>query len=166
MINKHNIRTIAFLRPHQLSDVETHIVKYLEKNIDRYSSQEIGIMLEICSLNHIYNNMITNDDHCIGFEIEFTGSAQKPNINEAFNLSIEQVYSVGCILTLSNKIRIFIPEMYFNQYNLVYDHASKSFSGIKQGDYIQGKIIDTRYEKGIFDCIGQLTMWEYENMRI
>ena len=94
------------------------------------------------------------------FDITFKADAIKPVLMKSYDSVITLVFDKGVLAQAYNKFKILIPYSSLIEQGFEYDVENNSYKKppkeYKIGDSIYPNIINIRYDKNGFSCIGSL----------
>jgi DNA-directed RNA polymerase subunit E'/Rpb7 len=158
-----NINKIIELEPIFLnSNLKTIIKEFINKTEKDNCSYNNGYVLDIIDVN-INNIKISEATSKILVDVNYNAKTLKPEIGVCYDGVCSQVFSAGIFVLVLDKLKIFIPLSYIEEYQYEYKNdtfVSSSHSLIKKSSVITTIITDIKY--GIvdnvyrFNCIGKL----------
>lgn len=125
-----------------IPDLQNPTHRILERFQQKYTntcSKEYGYILQVIRVVQIFSSRISIYNANIIVECDIEVECLKPKIGEQVHGTIQQIFPQGLIVLIENCMKVFIPSPK-GQYH-------------KQQE-IQFMIVQTRFQKGKYDCIG------------
>jgi DNA-directed RNA polymerase subunit E'/Rpb7 len=150
-----NIVLSSVLEPHYLThDYKNHLLS-IYKNKYESTGNDIGYIVNILAIKDIISTNLNNDSQII-VESLCNCNIFKPDIGMKVDCVIDMIHING-IFVSKYTIKILIPSSNNN-----YEYCNNSFKmggkEFKVGDTIQIEIVNIRYDKYIYSCIGKLIL--------
>lgn len=147
------LRKRVILEPENFSDdITPLLIKKLKA--DKYCSEKHGYIIDIENIISFTSAISRINGHNI-VDVLFNALTIKPTIGKEFECIVNMIFPQGIFAEYMN-IQIVIPASELTEF--VYDNQTffKSDKVIKIGDKIKIRIVNTRYKKHKFSCIGSL----------
>jgi DNA-directed RNA polymerase subunit E'/Rpb7 len=143
-------------------DVKRHIFETTKRIYENTSIKQIGYIIKITRLNHIYNTYIDKSSYNIIVEANYNIDVCNPTVDDVIrDCKIHLIMNHGIFLK-HYKIDILIPSSQLSDY--YYDTVKQTFihkktkMNISKGDLIDVKIIDRRFNQNEFSCIAKINI--------
>ena len=146
------------LHPNELYNVKKSIKNKLEQKIYK-CTKEYGYIQSIVQILSYKTNIISRTNgHCC-FTVTYTMDTLKPEIYNIYKCQIEILSQHG-IISQFNGIKELVPQdavkdWHFNANKKKYIHKILDKS-MYVGEWITVKLIKIRFDKNIFQCIGEI----------
>lgn len=145
-------KTIEFI-PNPKDNSETYWLSLFKEKYNSTCNKKYGYILDILKINKVLNSTISiyNGNCILTCEIQIVNLL--PIIHNSIEGIIQKIYKEGIFLLCENCMKIFIPTE-----NLKDNHYSGNLKDFKPkiNEQIIVKIIDIRFSKGKYDCIGKI----------
>ena len=138
----------------------THLFETVKKKIENECTKEDGYILNVKKFVKIKNHYISNIDSMPIFIIQIEVETLKPEKDKEYMGVVCMNFTGGILLDIKNKIKVVIPtsclqDFIFNAQEKKYIHNFKNYV-INENDEIKICIVNVRYAKQKFSCIGEL----------
>lgn len=124
-------------------NLENRLKELLAEKIVGSCDYKDGIILSVENILN-YSHKFWNATSEYIFFINFEGKTLKPVIGDVFMMKIKKIFPAGVFGTIEGSIDVFVP--------------SGNLKGgvLEENDEVLIEIVNVRYEKGKFDCIGRI----------
>ena len=150
-----------YMHPEFLDEnLSSHIKEKLKENYEGECSKRDGFICKILGIFSYRNNHIINNP-LIEFNISFKAMVLKPEPGKVLSVKVNMVFHHGIFAEL-NSLKILIPTSRLKKYkfkNVIESSESYFYykkNEISVGSNIKAKIVEVRYERGKYSCIGDL----------
>lgn len=120
------------------------LLEHLRKKIQRTCSKQYGFILDILRVVNVKSRKVSIYNGNIIVDCTIEVDHLFPQVGQMLNGTVKQIFPQGLIILVKDCMKVFIP--YSNTQN----------TQIKPEQIVEFKIVQTRFQKGKFDCIGQL----------
>lgn len=143
-------KTIQFI-PNPRDNSETYWLSLFREKYNSTCNKKYGYILDILKINKVLNSTISiyNGNLILTCEIQIVNLL--PVINRTIEGLIQKIYKEGIFLLCKNCMKIFIPIETFR----TTENNPKNFKP-KINEKIIVEIVDIRFSKGKYDCIGKI----------
>ena len=140
------------------SDYEEHILKKIKINMENTCSYNHGYIISVNKILDIGENMISNANSSVIFNVKYEVDILKPEIDDILNGTVCMIIEDGILLDIDEKIKILISAQSMKNYE--YNKDKNVFVDgkdiIQMGMNIDTQVIQIQYEKHNFSYIGKL----------
>jgi len=150
------------LKPDMLDhDYKNHMMKVLKTKYEKSCIADWGYIIEILAIRKILTDEIGSIIPTAKLLLETDMTVFLPTVGMEFNMCIDLIFTHG-IFAQRDKIRILIPITSMEGWTIVKDFTShrlvntKEHQTLKINDNVQVRLVDVRFEKNGYSCIGEL----------
>ena len=129
--------------------------KLLEKYINRCSKHN-GYILKIYPGVQILNNVVSNVNSSVYFNVKFKARCLKPEIDSEHECKVCMVFVNGLFAEVKGVLKIFIPNDRMKKYKFQGTKYTYKDNTIEVDSIITARLNMIKYEKHNFNCIGTL----------
>lgn len=144
-------KTIQFI-PNPMDNSETYWLSLFREKYNSTCNKKYGYILDILKINKVLNSTISiyNGNLILTCEIQIVNLL--PEIHKSIEGIIQKIYKEGIFLLCKNCMKIFIP---IENLKPPKDIKVNDFKP-KINEKIIVEIVDIRFSKGKYDCIGKI----------
>lgn len=141
--------------------------KILDKINKKYikCNMEHGYVLKIQKIDKKFSVKINNNTSNIIFYIKFIAQRILPEVDKILTCKVQAIFNHGIFAQIEDKIKIIIPIASLSKFSYIKD-GNETFPDtpifysekrtIHKDMYIKIQIIDVKYAKNRYNCIGKL----------
>ena len=140
------------------NNIKNHLLNKLKKTMEGKCTYDNGYIITVNKIITIGNNIIGGANSLAIFDITYEAKILKPKKGHVLTGKVFMVFPYGILIDICGKMNVLVPVEKMEGYK--YQEESNSFTLLKHS--IQNEvelsieIIDTKYEKKQFSCIGKL----------
>ena len=140
------------------NNINKYILESIKNKYEGTCSKEKGYFIKVNKVNKIIETFL-NEDVELYFTCNCNVDVLKPTKDKELDLKVTMIFVHGIFCQLNN-LKLLIPQDELTNY--IFDGQEKKYihknskREIKNNDTIKTKIIDIRYKKKNFNCIGQI----------
>lgn len=164
------LNTYVHIHPINLDkNIKDKILLTLKNNYKDKCTRKYGDILKILRIISYKDNIISNSNLNIIFNVKYEILSLKPTIGLELIAITQLIFSEGILLKINNNIRIFIKEceLIYHKYDIENNLFIKkdklitdeliiiNNSNIEQNSLIQFRIKSLKYEINMYTCIGE-----------
>ena len=157
-----NIPVEIFLSPDLMGrKYKDNIMKILKEKYEKNCIPEWGYILKINKLVRMISDEIGNITPAVKILIEVNMTIIMPQIGMEFTMGIDIIFTHG-IFIHRDKVRILIPIASMEGWTMIKDFTSQRLVNsqtnavLKTNDKINIKLVNVRFEKDGYSCIGEI----------
>jgi hypothetical protein len=137
-------QTIPYSTEVQLdTDRTTSLLEHFQQKMRWTCTKKYGFILDVLRIVQIKSRKISIYNGNIIIECIIEVDQLYPKVGQTSNGTVKQIFPQGIITIVKDCMKVFIP----------CDTRSISF---KPEQIVNFKVVQTRFQKGKYDCIGQL----------
>lgn len=139
---------------------ESHLLDAARKVYLNSCTKENGYITSVKSLTKIVGSYISNVNSLPVFEVQLEIESVLPKIGDTFTSKVCMIFQHGLLVEVEPVQKILIPTPSLNAKGFEYSHDDKTFvsesESISNGAEISVEIVNVRYNRGNFSCIGKM----------
>jgi DNA-directed RNA polymerase subunit E'/Rpb7 len=141
------------------NNIKTHIFEKLKKTMEGMCTFDNGYIISVTKLIKIGNNKIGCANSLIIFDVTYEAEVLRPKKGDVLSGKVCMVFQHGIFIDVYGKMKVLVPATIMSEYT--YQSSDNSFvcgerDIIKNEICISVKIVDIKYDKKQFSCIGKL----------
>ena len=140
------------------SNIKEHILNKVKKTMEGKCTFDNGYIINVNKLLKIGDNTIGCANSLVIFNITYEAEVLKPEKGQILHGKVCMVFQHGIFVDVYGKMKVLVPATSMDQYE--YQQPENIFTWgkkkIENGVDISVDIVDTKYEKKQFSCIGRL----------
>jgi len=140
------------------SDIKYHILNKLKKTMEGKCTFDNGYIISVNKLLEIGDNKIGCANSLVIFNVTYEADVLKPEKGHILSGKVCMVFQHGIFVDIYGKMKVLVPATSMEQYE--YQQGENIFTRgkntIENGVDVSVDIVDTKYEKKQFSCIGKL----------
>lgn len=156
-----NIPVEIFLSPDKMGgDYKNNIMKVLRDKYEKNCIADWGYILKINKLVRMISDEIGNITPAVKMLIEVNMTVIMPEVGMDFTMGIDIIFTHG-IFIHRDKVRILMPIASMEGWTVIKDFTSqklvhtKTNAVLKTNDKIHIRLVNVRFEKDGYSCIGE-----------
>jgi DNA-directed RNA polymerase II subunit RPB7 len=139
-------------------DIKDHILVKLKKNMEGRCTFDNGYIITVNKIINVGSNTIGSANSLIIFDITYEANTLRPEKGVVLTGKVCMVFKHGIFVDIFGKMKVLVPSNFIEGYE--YQQDSNSFtclkSIIKNDVEVSVDIVDMKYDKKQFSCIGKL----------
>jgi len=154
----------VILQPKDLDqNYKQHILNVVKEKNEGSCISEIGYVIKVVRLRKIISDYISSIIPVANFLVEMELFVFYPSVGMKLEVNIDIIFSHGIFIN-KDKIRILVPINTMEGWEMVKDFSSQRMvhastqKVLKKGDLIFIELMECRFEKDGFSCIGKLLL--------
>jgi DNA-directed RNA polymerase subunit E'/Rpb7 len=128
---------------YQLDVEQSPLIHHLRKKIQRTCTKRYGFILDILRVIQVHSQRVSIYNGNIIVDCTIEVDRLYPEIDQIAKGVVRQIFPQGTILMVSDCMKVFIPN-------------SDPPMRIQMNEIVEFRVIQTRFQKGKYDCIGKL----------
>lgn len=143
------------------SDIEYHLLAKLKRIMKDKCTADDGYFININKITCIGDNTIENANSLVICDVIYEAEVLKPTKGQILSGKVCMVFQHGIFVDIYGKMKVLVPSTSMNNYT--YNESDNNFTSplllektIENGVDIDINIVDIKYEKKQFSCIGKL----------
>lgn len=145
-------KTIEFIPDLNSKSVDLRMVlAEMKKNVEKTCCQKHGFILEVIAVKSILSNKLSMYNGKLILDCLIEIEHLLPHPNAIVSGVIQQKFPQGLIVLVKNCMKSFVP------------CVESDLSTLEVGDEIEFEISQIRFQKGKYDCIGDLVVQSGKN---
>lgn len=154
-----NLILSTFIEAEKMNNkIKETLFQSIQKKYENTCSENNGYIINIVKLNNIIDSKLSEDVQ-LHFTCNCNVNILKPSVKDQIKFKVTMMFIHGIFCQLNN-LKVLIPhdqlkKFTFDSKNKIYISEDKK-TEIKINDEIIVEIIDIRYKKKNFNCIGKI----------
>lgn len=139
-------------------DIEDHILLKLKKTMEGRCTFDNGYIITVNKIINVGSNTIGSANSLIIFDITYEANTLRPEKGVVLSGKVCMVFKHGIFVDICGKMKVLVPSNFIEGYEYQQDSNSFTFleSIIKNDVEVSVDIVDMKYDKKQFSCIGKL----------
>jgi DNA-directed RNA polymerase subunit E'/Rpb7 len=139
-------------------DIEDHILLKLKKTMEGICTFDNGYIITVNKIINVGSNTIGSANSLIIFDITYEANTLRPEKGVVLSGKVCMVFKHGIFVDICGKMKVLVPSNFIEGYEYQQDSNSFTFleSIIKNDVEVSVDIVDMKYDKKQFSCIGKL----------
>lgn len=139
-------------------DIEHNILLKLKKTMEGRCTFDNGYIITVNKIINVGSNTIGSANSLIIFDITYEANTLRPEKGVVLSGKVCMVFKHGIFVDICGKMKVLVPSNFIEGYEYQQDSNSFTFleSIIKNDVEVSVDIVDMKYDKKQFSCIGKL----------
>jgi DNA-directed RNA polymerase subunit E'/Rpb7 len=135
-----------------------HILVKLKKTMEGRCTFDNGYIITVNKIINVGSNTIGSANSLIIFDITYEANTLRPEKGVLLTGKVCMVFKHGIFVDICGKMKVLVPSNFIKGYEYQQDSNSFTFlkSIIKNDVEVSVDIVDMKYDKKQFSCIGKL----------
>lgn len=140
------------------SNIEDHVLAKLKRIMEGKCTFSNGYIISVNKVVELGDNTISSANSLVVFDVMYEAKVLKPEAGKILEGIVCMVFQHGIFVDVCGKMKVLIPAPSMVGY--MYNQDNNSFSCdidiIEMGSELHIEIVETKYEKKQFSCIGKI----------